>query len=130
MPTLRELKERLLADGRIDGRELVVLTDLLYADGRIDRAEADFLVELHARVERVTPGFEKFFHKSLKAHVLASGAITPEATDWLKRAVLARGVGTAETKLLRELRGEAARTCPEFEALFEESARPTDSRTD
>lgn len=129
MPTLRELKERLLADGRIDGRELIVLTDLLYADGRIDRAEADFLVELHSRVERVTPGFEKFFHKAIKAHVLAGGAITPEATDWLKHAVLARGVGTAETKLLRELRGEAASTCPEFEALFEVCVRRAEGRT-
>ncbi len=121
MPQLRELMEKFLADGKIDGREVENLTGLLYTDRRIDRAEADFLIVLHKRVERVTPGFERFFYKAIKQHVLTDGAIGPAEAAWLRRVTLADGKATdPEKKLLRELRGEAARTCPEFEALFEE----------
>ncbi|MBA4066597.1 MAG: hypothetical protein C0501_23410 [Isosphaera sp.] len=124
MPTLRELKEKVLADGRIDGREIEALTELIYGDGVVDREEAEFLVELHKRVERVSPGFETFFYRAIKRHVLADGAIGPEEAAWLRRVITADGrVTDREKKLLRELRGEAARTCPEFEALFAECVK-------
>ena len=75
-------------------------------------------------MERVTPGFEKFFYQAIKRHVLADGAIDAEEAAWLRRMVSADGkVGERETKLLRELKGEAARTCPEFEALFVECVK-------
>ena len=51
MLTLRELEERVLANGRVEGHDLDVLRQVLYADGKIDRTEADFLVELHKRVQ-------------------------------------------------------------------------------
>lgn len=54
-----------------------MFTEVLHADGRIDRAEADSLVELHARAERVTPGFEKVFRKAIEAHGPANGATPP-----------------------------------------------------
>jgi len=56
------MMQKVLADGKIDGPEIESLTNLLYADGEIDREEAEFLVELHKRVERVSPKFEKFFY--------------------------------------------------------------------
>lgn len=124
MPTLRELMEKVLADGKVDGREVESLTSLLYADGRIDRAEAEFLIDLHRRVERVTPGFEKFFFQAIKRHVLTDGAIDREEAGWLRRMILADGAADErEKKLLRELKGEAARTCPEFDALFAECVK-------
>lgn len=117
MPTLRELKAKVLADRGFDGPALAVLAELLYADGRIDRAEADFLVELHRRVERVCDPFERFFYAAVRAHVLADGAITPDAAAWLRRLVFADGqVDPREHALLRGLRA-AARTCPEFDDL-------------
>jgi len=119
MPQLRELMENLLADGRVDGREVEALTGLLYADGRIDRAEAEFLLELHQRVERAAPGFDRFFYAAIKRHVLTDGAIRADEAAWLRRMILADGkVDDREKKLLRELRGEATEVCPEFEALF------------
>lgn len=119
MPTLRELMQKLLADGRLDGAEIDALSELLYADGRIDRDEAEFLIGLHRRVERPSPGFDKFFYQAIKRHVLTDGAITAGEADWLRRMVFADGkVSERELKLLRELRGEAARTCPEFETLY------------
>jgi len=121
MPQLRELMEKLLADGKVDGREVEALTGLLYADGRIDRAEAEFLLELHRRVERVAPGFDRFFYAAIKRHVLTDGAIRADEAAWLRRVILAdRKATDPEKKLLRELKGEAAHTCPEFDALFAE----------
>ncbi|MEZ6141499.1 MAG: TerB family tellurite resistance protein [Zavarzinella sp.] len=121
MRLTRELKEKLLADGRINSAELALLADLLYADSRIDREEAEFLIELHKRVERVSPGFEKFFFKAIKDHVLEDGAISAEETDWLRKMIFADGrVDEREKKLLRELRGEATQKSPEFEALYAE----------
>ena len=119
MPKLRELMEHLLADGKIDGREVEALTGLLYADGRVDQQEADFLIELHKRVERVSPAFEKFFYQAIKDHVLNDGKIDAKEANWLRRMITADGkVDDREKKLLRELRGEATEVCPEFEALF------------
>ncbi|MBX9584510.1 MAG: TerB family tellurite resistance protein [Gemmataceae bacterium] len=124
MPQLRALMEKFLADGKVDGREVEALGDLLPPGRAISRAEADFLVELHRRVDRVTPAFERFFFQAIKRHVLTDGAIDPEEATWLRRMVLADGrVSEREKKLLRELRGEAARTCPEFEALLAECVK-------
>ncbi len=124
MPQLRALMEKYLADGKIDGQEVEALGDLLPPNRAISRAEADFLVELHARVERVTPAFERFFYLAVKRHVLADGSIGPEEVAWLRRMILADNkVSERERKLLRELRGEAARSCPEFEALFAECVK-------
>jgi len=121
MPKLRELMENLLADGKVDGQEVEALTGLLYEDGRIDRAEAEFLLGLHRRVERVTPGFDRFFYAAIKRHVLTDGVIKPAEAVWLRRAIIADGsVTDPEKKLLRELKGEAAHTCPEFDALLAE----------
>jgi hypothetical protein len=51
MPNLQQLMAEVLVDGRIDGQSIERLRNELYADGKIDRAEADFLVELHKRVQ-------------------------------------------------------------------------------
>src|SRR5438105_810805 len=91
MRTLRELEERILAIGRVDGEELAVLRQVLYADGRIDRKEADFLVELHKRVRNRTHAFEQFFYQALKDHLLASGRIGPNKTAWLREVLFADG---------------------------------------
>lgn len=118
MPQIRELMAKLLADGKIDSREIESLGELLYADRRIDRAEADFLVELHKRAERSTPGFEKFYYQAIKQHVLIDGGINRETTAWLRRAIFADSkISGREKKLLRELRGEASFACVEFEQL-------------
>jgi uncharacterized tellurite resistance protein B-like protein len=118
------MMERFLADGKIDGREIEALGDLLLPERPISRTEADFLVELHNRVERVTPGFERFFYQAVKRHLLADGGINASEVAWLRQTLLADGaIGERELKLLRELRGEAARTCPEFEALYAECVK-------
>ena len=131
MPSLREIGESIVANGRVEGHELEVLREVLYADGKVDRAEADFLVELHKRVRQRTPGFERFFYNALKDHILVDGRIGAEETTWLRQMLFRDDkIEDEERKFLHELKGETRQASPEFEALFQEcSKRPPEQRT-
>jgi uncharacterized tellurite resistance protein B-like protein len=131
MRNLREIEERVLANGRVEGHEIEALRQLLYAGGKIDRAAADSLVVMHKRVRQRTPGFEKFFYDAIKDHILADGRITAEETAWLRQMLFADGkIDDEERNFLRRLRGEAKEVGPEFEALFAESMKqPAEQRT-
>jgi len=61
MTSLREIEERVVANGRIEGHEVRLLCELLYADGKIDRDEADFLIVVHKRVGHRSHQFQQFF---------------------------------------------------------------------
>jgi hypothetical protein len=131
MLDLRQIEEDILATGKVDSDKLEVLRRQLYADGKIDRREADFLVELHKRVQHLTPAFEQFFYQAIKDHILADGRIDAEAAAWLRQMLFADGkIDDEERKFLHELRGEAGQVCREFEILFEESMKqPPEQRT-
>src|SRR5580704_1521516 len=103
MLDLRKTEQAILANGRVDGPELAELRRHLYAGGKIERREADFLVELHKRVQHRTPAFEKFFYQAVKDHILADDKIDDQ-----------------ERKFLHELKGEAKHVGHEFESLFAE----------
>jgi hypothetical protein len=124
MVDLRQIEQAILANGRVDGPELEVLRGRLYVDGKIDRRAADFLVELHKRVQHVTPAFQHFFYQAIKDHILAHGRIEAEETAWLRRMLFADGkIDDEERKFLHELKGEAKEVSREFEALFAESMK-------
>src|SRR3954453_3040083 len=82
---LREIEERVVASGRVEGHEIRLLDELLYADGKIDREEAAFLVVVHKRVRSRTHGFEQFFYNAIKDHILADGRVGAEETAWLRQ---------------------------------------------
>ncbi len=118
---LRELEQTILANGRVEGAEIEVLRQELYAGGKIGRREADWLVELHKRVQRKTPQFEHFFYQAIKHHILEDGRVSAEEAAWLRQMLFADGkIDDAERKFLHELKGEAREVGPEFEALFKE----------
>jgi hypothetical protein len=98
MPDLRQIEHDVLARGRVDGHELEVLRRQLYAGGKIERREADFLVELHKRVQHLTPAFEQFFYQAIKDHILAHGRIDAEEAAWLWRMFFADGKIKAEER--------------------------------
>jgi hypothetical protein len=124
MMDLRQIGHAILAKSRVDGHELDVLRGELYAGGKVDRRGADFLVELHKRVQHRTPAFEHFFYQTIKDHILAHGRIDAEATGWLRRMLFADGkIDDEERKFLHELKGEAEQVSGEFEVLFEESMK-------
>jgi hypothetical protein len=131
MLDLRLIEHDILANGRVDGPELDVLRRQLYAGGTIDRRGADFLVELHKRVQHLTPAFEQFFYQAIKDHILAHGRIDAEEAAWLRRMLFADGkIDDEERKFLHELKGEAKQVSREFEVLFAESMKePPEQRT-
>ncbi len=131
MLKLRQIEEDILATGKVDSNELEVLGRELFADGKIGRREANFLVELHKRVQHVTPAFEHFFYQAIKEHILAHGRIDAEEAAWLRQMLFADGkIEDQERKFLHELKGEAKQVSREFEVLFEESMKqPQEQRT-
>jgi hypothetical protein len=121
MADLRKLEELILANGKVNSQELETLRRELYADGKVDRKEADFLVKLHKRVQYPNPGFEQFFYKAIKDHILTDGRISKEETAWLRQMLFADDkIDDRERKFLHELKGEAKEVSPEFETLFKE----------
>ena len=131
MLELRQIEHDILAIGKVDGKELELLSKRVYAGDKINRQTADFLVELHKRVQHRTPAFETFFYQALKDHILANGRVGVEQSAWLRRMLFADGkIDDEERKFLHELNGEAQQVSPEFKALFEESMKqPQEQRT-
>lgn len=131
MLELRQIEHDILAHGRVDGHELEVLRRQLYPSGKIQRPEADFLIELHKRVQHLTPAFERFFYQAIKDHILAHGRIDAEETSWLRRLLFDDPrIKDEERTFLHELKGEAGQVCREFEVLFEESMKePSEQHT-
>jgi hypothetical protein len=124
MLKLRQIEHDILATGKVDGPELQLLRRELFVHGKIGRQGADFLVELHKRVQHRTPAFEQFFYQAIKDHILTHGRIDAEESAWLRRMLLADGkIDDEERKFLHELKGEAKQISPEFEVLFEESMK-------
>lgn len=129
MLDLRELEQSILVDGRVDSHELEVLRHQLYANGKIGRREADFLVELHKRVQHLSPAFEHFFYQAIKDHILTDGRIDAEEAAWLRQVLCADGkIKDEERKFLHELKGEAKQFSREFEVLFKESMEQPQER--
>jgi hypothetical protein len=96
----------------------------LYADGKIGRAEADFLVELHRRVQHLSPGFDHLFYRAIKDHILADGRIDSAEVAWLRQMLFTDGKITDEKrKFLHELKCEAVQMSHVFEALFDEAMK-------
>jgi uncharacterized membrane protein YebE (DUF533 family) len=121
MLNLRKLEQDILATGKVDSQALEVLRQQIYDNGKINREKADFLVELHKRVQHRTPAFEHFCYQAIKDHVLADGHIDVEEAAWLRQMLFADGkIDDRERKFLHELKGEAKKLSPEFEALFTE----------
>ena len=131
MLRLRQIEQEIMAKGKVDSPELEALRRQLYVSGKIDRPKADFLVELHKRVQHMNPGFNQFYYTAIKDHVLQDGRIDAEKTGWLRQLLSADGkLDDEERKFLHELKGEAKHCSPEFEALFVGSMKqPAEQRT-
>lgn len=124
MQELKRIETDIMSKGKVDSDHLTALHAILYADGKVDRAEADFIVELHKRVQHPNPAFERFVYSAVKSHVLTDGRVDAEEAAWLRQMVFADGkVSDRERAFLRELKGEAADAGPAFEALFEEAMK-------
>lgn len=119
---LRQIEQTILAKGKVDSQDLDSLRRLLHANSPIDRPQADFLVELHKRLQHRTPDFEQFFFQAIKGYLLADGWIDAEHAGWLRRMLYSDGkIGDDERKFLHELKGEVKHVSREFELLLAQS---------
>ena len=119
-----EIEQRILATGKVDTPELEALGRQIYANGKIGRQEADFLVQLHKRVQHLNPAFEEFYYKAVKDYVLRDDRIDAAASAWLRQMLFTDGEASdAKRKLLHELNGEAKHISGEFELLFKQIMR-------
>lgn len=115
------LKKVILADGVIDASETEFLKKEILADGIVDQEEVDFLVDLRNRAKSTSQEFDEFFFSALKMNILADGVIDANEAQQLRDIIFADGVvDAAEKKFLKELKSNAKRTSPEFEALYQE----------
>jgi len=131
MQELRRVEQHILANGKVGSSDLEALRQQLYCGGKVHRLEADLLVELHKRVQHLTPAFEQFFYRTIKDHILADGRIDADEAAWLRQLLFADGkIDDEERKFLHELQGEAKEVGPEFSALFAECMKqPPEQRT-
>jgi hypothetical protein len=115
----RMAKAALLAGGAVDPRKVAILRKELFADKRIDRTELEFLFEAKRGAHKLAPEFTSLLNEAIRTTVLADGSISPGEVEWLRGYVLADGkIDADEKKLLKELKLLADKTCPEFEALY------------
>jgi hypothetical protein len=120
MTSLREIEERVVANGRVEGHEVRLLRERLYADGKIDRDEADFLVVVHKRTGHHSDQFQQFYYDAIKRHILEDGRITAEETEWIRQMIERdETLEDEERRFLEQLRGEAREVSPEFEAFYQ-----------
>jgi len=114
-------KSILLADGKIDDREVAVLRKELFADNRIDEVELQFVLELKKSAPDSAPAFAQLVFDALKVNVLADGKIDPSEASFLRGWILADGkVDPGEKKFLQDLKAGAKQSCKEFDQLFTE----------
>jgi uncharacterized tellurite resistance protein B-like protein len=117
-------KEALLADGKIDTREVEILRRALFADARIDKSELEFLADLRKSAKSTVKEFMKLFIEAVKNHILADGVITDTEAAWLRKTIFADNkVDADEIQLLKELKQSAKKTSPEFDKLYNECVK-------
>jgi hypothetical protein len=129
MQELRRIEQDILAKGKVDSDHLEAIRQALYAGGTVGRPAADFLVELHKRVQHPNPAFEHLFYQAIKDHVLVDGRIDAEEAAWLRQVLLADDtIKDEQRKFLHELKGEARQASREFEVLFTEAMKMQQER--
>jgi uncharacterized tellurite resistance protein B-like protein len=117
-------KDAILADGRIDQKEVELLRRNIFADDTVDKSELEFLAELRKSATATVRSFTDLFMNSVKKHMLADAVISDAEARWLRKAIFADGtVDADEVQLLKDLKAHAKSVGPEFEALFSECVK-------
>lgn len=115
---LSELKNKLIADGKISRAEAGQIRKRLLEDRTVDRYEAEFMFAVNdaVRNERSAAKFDELFIDAITSHVLDSG-LYPEILHedewaWLEEKLMKDfDVGDLETRLLKNI-GKKAKSVP------------------
>lgn len=119
MSTLKDLKESIIADGKIDAAEVAQIKKVIYQDGGIDRAEADFLFELNDVCSGKSNDalWSTLFVDAICSYLLddekSPGEIDAKEAEWLLSKIQSDGkLDVNEQKLLKKL-VDTARSMPD-----------------
>ena len=117
-------KDALLADGRIDQKEVDLLRAAIFADGRVDKAELEFLADLRKSATSTVRVFTELFLAAVKSNLLADGSIDDGEAKWLRKLIFAdQTVDADEIQLLKDIKAGAKSVSAEFEALYKECVK-------
>jgi len=84
-------KAILLADGKIDDREVAVLRKRLAPGGNLDEAGLEYLLELRGAAQGVAVAFNQLLFDGMKRYLLADGNLSTYKASWLRRWLFADG---------------------------------------
>src|SRR6185503_6171151 len=82
-------KAALLADGRIDTKEVEIIRKEILADGRVDKAELEFLADLRKSATSTVRVFTELFIRAVKSRMLEDGVISDQEAKWLRKTIFA-----------------------------------------
>lgn len=117
-------KAALLADGRIDTKEVEILRAEVFADGRVDKSELEFLADLRRSATSTVRVFTELFMRAVRSHMLEDGVISDPEARWLRKTIFAdKHVDADEVQLLKDLKREAKHCGPQFEQLYRECVK-------
>ncbi len=117
-------KDALLADGRIDTKEVDLLRQAIFADDKVDKSELEFLAELRNSAQSCVKTFTELFMNAVKKHVLADGDISDAEAAWLRKALYADNkIDPDEIQLLKDLKAGARNASPGFLKLYTECVK-------
>lgn len=115
------LATALLADGKIDKAETVILRDGIMEDGKVDGTEMKFLVELRNGAKKTCQEFDQFFFEALASNILADGVVDKSEVKRLREILYADGViDDNEKEFMKLLKKKAKQVDPSFNDLFKE----------
>lgn len=114
-------KTAILADNRIDTREVKILREALLADGEMTQVELDFLKELRNEAGSYVREFMQLYINAVKNYVIRDGAIGSHEAEWLRQSIVShRKLDEDDKQLLHELNLSAEHVAPEFKQLYME----------
>lgn len=114
-------KAALLADGRLDTKEVNIIRKELFADGKIDLSEVEFLTSLKKAATSAVKAFDDLYFQAVKQNILADGEIGDNEAKFLRKVILMDDkVDEGEKAFLKSLKAEAKKTSPEFDKLLSE----------
>ena len=121
---MSDLRQRILADDKIDEAEVELIRQHVHEDGRLDLDDVAFLVELYCSAKEKCSAFDDLFFDVLKKAILDDGQILMSEHFYLLKMLYSdHEIRPRELQLLRELKEEAKQTSPEFDVLCAEAAR-------
>lgn len=119
MSILKDLKESIIADGKIDAAEVAQIKKVIYQDGGIDRAEADFLFELND-ICAGKPNdalWSTLFVDAICSYLLddekSPGEIDAKEADWLLSKIQSDGKLDANEQMILKKLSHTAKSMPD-----------------